>query len=294
MYGLSSAFDIKIQIISSETSDITSYIINAQVPFGKLKMSNRSVQNNPPSRVVYLGSIPYDQTEEQILDLCSNVGPVTNLKMMFDPQTGKSKGYAFVEYKDLEASNSAVRNLNGYQLGNRFLKCGYYGGGSTSNDTGDSNTTTNETLTFPSLPQGTDVNINMTTPAMMISSLLSTKGKAEQYDLLRTLQGMACKNKEDFVALLEQCPQLTFVIAELLLTNGISSVDDLTQLAATNMSTPTKDDVQTDPKVQEHQRELLRQVLQLSDGEIAVLPDDEKMSLWDLKQKAMKGEFGVL
>ena len=86
---------------------------------------NAGVQNNPPSRVVYLGSIPYDQTEEQILDLCSNVGPVINLKMMFDPQTGRSKGYAFIEFRDLESSASAVRNLNGYQLGSRFLKCGY-------------------------------------------------------------------------------------------------------------------------------------------------------------------------
>ncbi|SCW00963.1 LAFE_0D02014g1_1 [Lachancea fermentati] len=252
---------------------------------------NRSVQNNPPSRIVYLGSIPYDQTEEQILDLCRNVGPVVNLKMMFDPQTGKSKGYAFIEYRDLDSSASAVRNLNGYQLGNRLLKCGYYGGGDMGNSAG-SGGTEEEKESFPGLPQGVDVNINMTTPAMMISSELSKRSKQEQLQLLKTLQDMARDNSEQFTSLLEQCPQLSFVVAELLLTNGISTVDDLTQLAVQH--NPSSATPSQDPKIQEQQRDLLRQVLQLADSEIAVLPDDEKMSLWDLKQRAMRGEFGVL
>ncbi|SCV00526.1 LAMI_0G05622g1_1 [Lachancea mirantina] len=260
---------------------------------------NRSVQNNPPSRIVYLGSIPYDQTEEQILDLCSNVGPVTNLKMMFDQQTGKSKGYAFIEYRDLDSSASAVRNLNGYQLGNRHLKCGYYGGGDMGGPTAANNTDisdnsiNNSNIVFAGLPQGVDVNINMTTPAMMISSELSKHSKEQQLDLLRTLQSMARSDGEAFCSLLQQCPQLTFVVAELLLTNGLSTVDDLTQLAVQETSA-TPQAAPQDPKIRAQQRELLQQVLQLTDSEISVLPDDEKMSLWDLKQKAMRGEFGIL
>ncbi|SCU90161.1 LANO_0D07800g1_1 [Lachancea nothofagi CBS 11611] len=259
---------------------------------------NRQAHNNPPARVVYLGSIPYDQTEEQILDLCSNVGPVVNLKMMFDPQTGRSKGYAFVEYRDLEASASAVRNLNGYQLGNRHLKCGYYGGGDmVLGGAGNGSTLQNEeekNPLFMGLPPGIDVNINMTTPAMMISSVLAKGSKEEQIDLLRALQSMAQNNAEQFTNLLEQCPQLSFVVAELLLTTGLSTVDDLTQLAVQNNSTKSTPEAVQDPKIQEQQRELLRQVLQLTDSEIAVLPEDEKMSLWDLKQKAMRGEFGMI
>ncbi|AQZ10304.1 RNA15 (YGL044C) [Zygosaccharomyces parabailii] len=250
-----------------------------------------------PSRVVYLGSIPYDQTEEQILDLCSNVGPITNLKMMFDPQTGKSKGYAFVEYKDLESSASAVRNLNGYQFGSRLLKCGYATGNDMESHEPNNNDDSSN-LKFSRLPAGVDVNINMTTPAMMISSELAKKGPNEQLSLLRVLQDWTRKNPEDAVELLRGCPQLSFVIAELLLTNGISNVDDLTQLAVQRNDTPeggasASEGVQ-DPGIQTRQRELLRQVLQLSDSEIAVLPDDEKMSLWDLKQRATRGEFGLI
>lgn len=278
------------------------------------RSASSAAQNNSPSRVVYLGSIPYDQTEEQILDLCSNVGPVTNLKMMFDPQTGKSKGYAFVEYKDLESSASAVRNLNGYQFGSRLLKCGYATGSDISvSDSTQQQQAQNQKLNhqsfeessylkFPELPSGVDVNINMTTPAMMISCELAKKSPEQQLTLLKVFQGWTRENPEDAVELLRECPQLSFVIAELLLTNGISKVDDLTQLAVQNNdgANPNRegnnpnDPTPVDPAVQNKQRELLRQVLQLSDSEISVLPDDEKMALWDLKQRAMRGEFGMI
>ncbi|KAK5782429.1 hypothetical protein RI543_000366 [Arxiozyma heterogenica] len=280
-----------------------------------------SNQFNAPSRIVYLGSIPYDQTEQQILDLCSNVGPVMNMKMMFDSTTGKSKGYAFIEFKDLESSASAIRNLNGYQLGNRFLKCGYASNNDISNSNSNSNANNSsensdnstKSMIFPNLPQGIDVNINMTTPAMMISSELSKYDKTKQLTLLKKLQDLCKKEPEWSLQLLNEYPQLTYVIAELLLTNGICQVDDLTQLAkpkTDNMnshnttingnntdsiiSKTNEDKLSSDPEQLLRQKELLRQVLQLTDSDISILPDNEKSILWDLKQKMMKGEFGII
>lgn len=269
-----------------------------------------NVVNNQPSRVVYLGSIPYDQTEQQILDLCRNVGPVVNMKMMFDPQTGKSKGYAFIEFKDLDTSASALRNLNGYQLGSRFLKCGYSNNtdlssvsGSISGSQGEFSDMPSSNLRFADLPTGIDVNINMTTPAMMISSELSRHDKTSQLDLLSGFQEWAKKDPELARDLLTDYPQLTYVIAELMLSNGIAQVDDLTQLASSNnknnqtdavndIDNDNKSTLSTDPETQRKQKDLLRQVLQLNDGDISILPDDERMTLWDLKQRAMRGDFG--
>lgn len=279
--------------------------------------NSNPVHNNPPSRIVYLGSIPYDQTEQQILDLCSNIGPVVNLRMMFDTQTGKSKGYAFIEFKDLSASASAVRNLNGYQFGSRFLRCGYASNSemsmsSGSNNSGNANSSDlgtgsggNNQLRFAGLPSGVDVNINMTTPAMMISSEVSKLSKDDQLSLLRNFQDWAGDNPKLCKILFSEYPQLTYVIAELLLTNGISKVDDLTRLAPRHTGEGTSQQQQqqeleesnrlsNDPKVRQKQKELLAQVLQLNDSQISVLPDDQKMTLWDLKQRAMKGEFGPL
>lgn len=273
-----------------------------------------SNQNNAPSRIVYLGSIPYDQTEQQILDLCTNVGPVINLRMMFDPTTGKSKGYAFIEFKDLESSASAVRNLNGYPLGNRFLKCGYSSNNDISNSSSSTNNNNNSSnngnededndegsMLFPGLPQGVDVNINMTTPAMMISSELAKYDKEKQLKLLRKLQDWCRTEPQLALQLLSEYPQLTYVVAELLLTNGICQVDDLTQLAANNNAsnnndTTSREDIalSSDPEQLQKQKDLLRQVLKLTDSDINVLPDNEKSVLWDLKQKVMKGEFGII
>lgn len=255
-----------------------------------------------PSRTVYLGSIPYDQTEQQILDLCQTIGPVTALKMMFDPTTGKSKGYAFIEFKDLSTSASAVRNLNGYTLGSRSLKCGYttgsgIGGGNSAgggNSMEDEEGSMMEDVKFPWLPVGVDVNINMTTPAMCISSELGKLQKDQQLELITVIQNFCKDDKETFVSLLEQYPQLSYAIAELLLSSGVCSVDELTQLAMASKQQNDMPDVREDDDLDQEKVELLRQVLQLQDSDIAMLPQDEKMAVWDLKQRAMKGEFGNL
>lgn len=41
---------------------------------------------------------------------------------MFDRESGKPKGYGFCEYKDQETALSAMRNLNGYEIGGRTLR----------------------------------------------------------------------------------------------------------------------------------------------------------------------------
>ncbi|CAI4486656.1 CIC_collapsed_G0020070.mRNA.1.CDS.1 [Saccharomyces cerevisiae] len=151
---------------------------------------------------------------------------------------------------------------------------------------------------FPELPSGIDVNINMTTPAMMISSELAKKPKEVQLKFLQKFQEWTRAHPEDAVSLLELCPQLSFVTAELLLTNGICKVDDLIPLAsrpqeeasATNNNSVNE---VVDPAVLNKQKELLKQVLQLNDSQISILPDDERMAIWDLKQKALRGEFGA-
>lgn len=50
------------------------------------------------------------------------MGPVLSFKLVFDRETGKPKGYGFCEYKDQETALSAMRNLNGYEIGGRSLR----------------------------------------------------------------------------------------------------------------------------------------------------------------------------
>eukprot|EP00897_Mesotaenium_endlicherianum_P001129 jgi/Mesen1/11016/ME000098S10406 len=74
------------------------------------------------SRSVFVGNIPYDATEEQLLQICEEVGPVVSFRLVLDRETGKPKGYGFCEYKDEETAQSARRNLQGYDINGRQLR----------------------------------------------------------------------------------------------------------------------------------------------------------------------------
>ncbi|KAL6940785.1 hypothetical protein ACO0QE_004702 [Hanseniaspora vineae] len=282
---------------------------------------------------IVLSSIPFDQTEEQILDLCSTVGPVKSLKMIFDPLSGRSKGTCYIEYNDLKSSASAVRNLNGYQLGGRTLKCRYADSfdpnvvsmKQTSSGVDGSNaehahgkllqpkkifTINGQVVTPESL--GTEVNTTMTTAAMMLSSTISTFTKKQQFHFLQLLKQESDENTGMTLKLLKEFPQLSYAVAEILLTNGLTDVEELTKLAIAQEE--ATDVVATDSmdgfagedvngnnnkamsshSLKEQQVQLLRRVLQLSDAEISLLPQDEKVMVYDLKQKAMRGDFGLI
>ncbi|PSS17431.1 Cleavage stimulating factor like [Actinidia chinensis var. chinensis] len=76
----------------------------------------------PQHRCVFVGNIPYDATEEQLVQICEEVGPVVSFRLVIDRETGKPKGYGFCEYKDEETALSARRNLQGYEINGRQLR----------------------------------------------------------------------------------------------------------------------------------------------------------------------------
>ncbi|XP_048604393.1 cleavage stimulating factor 64-like isoform X1 [Brassica napus] len=73
-------------------------------------------------RCVFVGNIPYDATEEQLREICGEVGPVVSFRLVTDRETGKPKGYGFCEYKDEETALSARRNLQSYEINGRQLR----------------------------------------------------------------------------------------------------------------------------------------------------------------------------
>lgn len=79
----------------------------------------------PQHRCVFVGNIPYDATEEQLVQICEEVGPVVSFRLVVDRETGKPKGYGFCEYRDEETAASARRNLQGYEINGRQLRVDY-------------------------------------------------------------------------------------------------------------------------------------------------------------------------
>ena len=80
------------------------------------------------SRNVFVGNIPYDLTEEQLIDIFRQCGPVRGFRLVFDRDTNRPKGFGFCEYNDASSAASALRNLDGYEVGGRALRVSGSGG----------------------------------------------------------------------------------------------------------------------------------------------------------------------
>lgn len=77
---------------------------------------------NANSRTVFVGNIPYDADDSQLISLLKLVGPFNTFRLKHDKETEKPKGYGFCEYKDMDIAASALRNLNQYELNGRQLR----------------------------------------------------------------------------------------------------------------------------------------------------------------------------
>ena len=73
------------------------------------------------SKRIYVGNLPFRATEEQIRDLFTQYGQVDSVAMITDRETGKFRGFCFVEMGDNDA-DSAIRALNGFQMEGRALR----------------------------------------------------------------------------------------------------------------------------------------------------------------------------
>ncbi len=70
---------------------------------------------------IYVGSLPYSITEDQLTDMFSPYGQVSDAHVITDKFTGQSKGFAFVEMAVDAEADAAIQALNGTQLGGRTL-----------------------------------------------------------------------------------------------------------------------------------------------------------------------------
>jgi len=61
---------------------------------------------------IYVGNLNYKIREADLSDLFSDFGEVTSVKIVLDQETGRSKGFAFVEMADDAAANNAINKLN--------------------------------------------------------------------------------------------------------------------------------------------------------------------------------------
>ena len=70
---------------------------------------------------IYVGNLPFSATEQDIKVLFERHGKVDSVKLINDRETGKPRGFGFVEMGSTEAQ-AAIQGLNGYQMNGRPLR----------------------------------------------------------------------------------------------------------------------------------------------------------------------------
>ena len=70
---------------------------------------------------IYVGNLPFSATEAQVRDLFAQHGAVESVALPADRETGRPRGFGFVEMPQAEAAK-AIEALNGFSMGGRQLR----------------------------------------------------------------------------------------------------------------------------------------------------------------------------
>ncbi len=70
---------------------------------------------------LYVGNLPFSTTEEDLRDMFGQHGAVLRASIVIDRETGRSRGFGFVEMESEDQANEAISALNGAVVGNRPL-----------------------------------------------------------------------------------------------------------------------------------------------------------------------------
>ncbi|XP_065653214.1 splicing factor 3B subunit 4-like [Hydra vulgaris] len=118
-----------IEFMSEEDADYAIKILNMIKVYGKPIRVNKASAHNKNLDVganIFIGNLDPDIDEKLLYDTFSAFGVIlTTPKIMRDPETGNSKGFAFINFASFEASDAAIDAMNGQYLSNRPISVSY-------------------------------------------------------------------------------------------------------------------------------------------------------------------------
>jgi RNA recognition motif-containing protein len=70
---------------------------------------------------IYIGNLSFKATEEDLQTLFSHFGEVSSVRIITDRETGRSRGFAFVEMPDKDEAEEAIEKVNGTEIAGRTV-----------------------------------------------------------------------------------------------------------------------------------------------------------------------------
>ena len=71
---------------------------------------------------IYIGNLPWSATEAELTEMFTKFGSVTSATILTDRETGRSRGFGFLEMSEAEDADKAIQALNGTDMGGRALR----------------------------------------------------------------------------------------------------------------------------------------------------------------------------
>ncbi|MBH97532.1 MAG: RNA-binding protein [Rhodospirillaceae bacterium] len=71
---------------------------------------------------IYVGNLSYSLSESELRDAFAEFGDVVSVKILTDRETGRSRGFGFVEMSNQAEGQTAIAQLNGKDVGGRELR----------------------------------------------------------------------------------------------------------------------------------------------------------------------------
>ena len=70
---------------------------------------------------LFVGGLPFSTTDEELAEVFSQFGTVASAKVITDRETGRSKGFGFVEFESDDEGKAAEAGMNGKEIGGRSV-----------------------------------------------------------------------------------------------------------------------------------------------------------------------------
>jgi cleavage stimulation factor subunit 2 len=170
-------------------------------PFLKIGQQQQSAQKHD----IFVGNLAFSTTEEQLHQSFSEIGRVIKVRLVTDIETGKPRGFAFIEFEDPQAALSAIRNMNDYELNGRRLRVNFSNSSHLEALAGklgmDLSQQTKRTTTQTNTNKS-----NAGTSA--VADALKGMSKGEMYDIVAKFKEIADREPDEARRILSGHPQL--------------------------------------------------------------------------------------
>lgn len=205
-------------------------------PGGMMTNMGMQQQQSGQKHDIFVGNLAFNTTEEQLHQAFSDIGRVIKVRLVTDIETGKPRGFAFIEFEDPQAALSAIRNMNDYELNGRRLRVNFSNSshlealaGKLGMDLPQQNKrTTTQGPTTKQTSSGTNA----------VAANLKGMSKGEMYDIVAKFKEIADGEPDEARRILSGHPQLPEAMLFLMSTLGMVQTSVTTDGGITSLAPP--------------------------------------------------------